>query len=154
MIPIDHSSVRFPSDARITANPDITRFSGWRSMTYHSNVVEKRSTQLISFLRKRSMSQRTKLIAVSASVGALITLAGGILVSYPPVERIASIVLLPVALCQYITGPGPRLGQHGHEGTPVQLVAAIVGIGMAWAIYSSIFFFAESFRRRHISGQR
>jgi len=86
-------------------------------------------------------------------LGALITLAGCILVSYPPVERIAWIALWPVALCESITGSGPRLG-HGHEGTPVQLVAAIVGIGMAWTVYSSMFFFAESFRRRHVSGQR
>jgi hypothetical protein len=100
------------------------------------------------------MSPRAKLFAVSASIGALISLADGILVSYPPFERIAWIVLWPVAVCQNITGPGPRLGQHGHEGTPVQLVASIVGVGMAWAVYSSIFFFVVSFRRRHISGQR
>jgi hypothetical protein len=62
------------------------------------------------------------------------------------------IVLWPVMLCENITGLGPRLGQHGHEGTPVQLIAAIVGIGMTWAVYASIFFFAESFRR--ISGKR
>ena len=100
------------------------------------------------------MSPRTKLFVVSASIGALITLAGWILVSYPPVERIAWIVLWPVALCQNIMGPGPRLGQHGHEGTSVQLVAAFVGVGVAWAVYSSILFFAESFRRRHNAGER
>jgi hypothetical protein len=100
------------------------------------------------------MSPRARLFAVSASIGALITLAGWILTSYPPVERIAWVVLWPVALCQKVTGPGPRLGQHSHEGPPVQLVAALVGVGMAWAVYSSIFFFAENFRRRHTSGQR
>lgn len=98
------------------------------------------------------MSTRAKLLAVSASISALIILASWILVSYPPLERIAWIVLWPVTLCQYLTGPGPRLGQHGHEGSPVQLVAAIVGVGMAWAVYTSTLFFAESFRR-HISRQ-
>jgi hypothetical protein len=100
------------------------------------------------------MNLRAKSFAVSASIGALLILASCILVSYPPLERIALIVLWPVTFCQSLTGPGPRLGQHGHEGSPVQLVAGVIGVGMAWAVYSSILFFAESFRRRHISGQR
>jgi hypothetical protein len=100
------------------------------------------------------MGPRIKLFAASASIGAAITLAGLILVGFAPVDQIAWIVLWPVVLCLKITGQGPRLGPHGHEGTPVQLVAAIIGVVVAWGVYSSIVFLAGSIRRHHLLGNR
>jgi hypothetical protein len=42
-----------------------------------------------------------------------------------------------LATIQNITGPGPWLGQHGHEGIPVQFVAAIVGVGSSFDFTAS-----------------
>ena len=59
------------------------------------------------------------------------------------VETVAKVVLWPIAVCLYLPGPGPNFGppeKHLHEWTPVQDFAVVVGIGISWALYSSIVF--------------
>jgi len=59
------------------------------------------------------------------------------------VEAVAKVALWPIAVCLYLLGPGPNLGpaeKHLHEWTPVQDFAVVVGIGLSWALYSSIVF--------------
>lgn len=53
------------------------------------------------------------------------------------------VVLWPIAVCLYLSGPGPSIGpaeKHLHEWTPVQDFAVVAGIGLSWAFYSSIVF--------------
>jgi hypothetical protein len=62
----------------------------------------------------------------------------------------AKVVLWPIAVCLYLTGPGPSIGpaqRHLHEWTPVQDFAVVAGIGLSWAFYSSIVFLVIWLRR-------
>jgi len=56
---------------------------------------------------------------------------------------VAKVVLWPIAVCLYLSGPGPNIGSAGkylHEWTPVQDFAVAAGIGLSWLFYSSIVF--------------
>src|ERR1700745_1834742 len=56
-------------------------------------------------------------------------------------ETAAQVVLWPIGVCLYLSGPGPNIGsagKHLHEWTPVQDFAVIAGIGLSWTFYSSI----------------
>jgi hypothetical protein len=56
---------------------------------------------------------------------------------------VGKVVLWPIAVCLYLTGPGPNIGpteKHLHEWTPVQDFAIVAGISLSWAFYSSIVF--------------
>jgi hypothetical protein len=60
-------------------------------------------------------------------------------------------VLWPIAVCLYLLGPGPNLGpaeKHLHEWTPVQDFAVVAGVGISWALYSSIVFMLIWFRHK------
>lgn len=68
-----------------------------------------------------------------------------------PVLVIAKIVLWPVVVCIELSGPGPSIGppeKHGHEGTPVQFLAAGIGVGFSWGFYTSLGFLVLWLRRR------
>jgi hypothetical protein len=58
-------------------------------------------------------------------------------------EAVAKVLLWPIAVCLYLSGPGPNIGsagKHLHEWTPVQDFAVVAGIGLSWVFYSSIVF--------------
>jgi hypothetical protein len=91
----------------------------------------------------------------------LISLGGGFLVTaalfvlpdsfiaiadtpHPIADDVVQAVFWPVTVCVYLSGPGHDIGSPGkpmHEGTPVQTLAAFVGIGLSWTFYSSLVFF-------------
>ena len=72
-----------------------------------------------------------------------------------PLDLIATVVLWPVAVCEALVGPGPTIGgpnQHFHEGTPLNIVAAVLGVGLSWVFYSSLVLMATGlWHRRQLS---
>ena len=96
---------------------------------------------------------------VSVGGGALVTVLLFVLANYlapdvpSPVASLARIVLWPVTVCVNLTGPGPSIGppeKHWHEGTPVQFLAVVIGMGLSWLFYSSLgFLLVRIWRRRH-----
>ena len=63
----------------------------------------------------------------------------------------AKVVLWPIAVCLYLSGPGPSIGpaeKHLHEWTPVQDFAVLVGVGLSWTFYSSIVFLGIRLRHK------
>jgi len=100
-----------------------------------------------------------KWMLVSVGGGVLVTVllvafAGDGVVDLPSsVAFVAKIVLWPVTVCVDLTGPGPSIGppeKHWHEGTPVQFLAVMVGVGLSWLFYSSLgFVVARLWRRQH-----
>ena len=70
-----------------------------------------------------------------------------------PVASVATIVLWPVTVCVNLTGPGPSIGppeKHWQEGTPVQFLAVVIGMGLSWLFYSSLgYLLVWLWRRRH-----
>jgi predicted Na+-dependent transporter len=107
------------------------------------------------------MGLRTKWLLVSV-VGAvlipavflfvLIDMPIGVGIGVPrSLEALAKVVLWPIALCLYLSGPGPNVGsaeKHLHEWTPVQDFALVAGIGLSWAFYSSIVFLLIWFQHK------
>jgi hypothetical protein len=101
-------------------------------------------------------------MTISLGVGALVTLAliGGVVAASetlpdPPTALVNATYaeLWPVAALVYLSGPGPNIGTPEkpiHEGTPVQLFAAVIGIGFTWAFYTSLMFLIFWLRRRRI----
>jgi hypothetical protein len=70
---------------------------------------------------------------------------------HPVFDAVMQALFWPVALCVYLSGPGPDIGQpgrHMHEATPVQIFAALIGIGLSWTFYSSLIFFVLWLRRK------
>jgi hypothetical protein len=70
---------------------------------------------------------------------------------HPVFDTIVQALFWPVALCVYLSGPGPDIGppgKHMYEGTPVQIFAVMIGMGLSWTFYSSLIFFILWFRRR------
>ena len=107
------------------------------------------------------MRLMTKWLLVSIGGGFLVTavlfvLPSSFLISpesklHPIGEEIVQAVLWPVTVCVYLSGPGPAIGppeKHMHEGTPVQILAAMIGIGLTWTFYSSLAFLILWLRRR------
>ncbi|HYL62580.1 MAG TPA: hypothetical protein VE077_08155 [Candidatus Methylomirabilis sp.] len=106
------------------------------------------------------MRLRTKWLLVSIVGGVLITVVLfvfadtflGVVRDMPgPVGAVAKVVLWPVAVCVYLSGPGPSIGppdKHLHERTPVQDFAVMAGLGLSWVLYSSLVFFIVWLRRR------
>jgi membrane associated rhomboid family serine protease len=69
---------------------------------------------------------------------------------FDPPEIITNVLLWPVAACVYLVGPGPNIGppeKHMHEGTPVHVLAAMVGYLLSWIFYSILVFFFVWSRR-------
>ncbi len=99
------------------------------------------------------MRLKTKWLLVSG-VGAVLMVAVFLFVSVDTpigvgmgvphsLEAVAKVVLWPIAVCLYLSGPGPNIGsagKHLHEWTPVQDFAVVAGIGLSWVFYSSIVF--------------
>jgi len=70
---------------------------------------------------------------------------------HPVADNVVQALFWPVALCVYLSGPGPDIGPPGkrmHEGTPVQIFAALIGIGLSWTFYSSLVFFVLCLRQK------
>ena len=107
------------------------------------------------------MRLKTKWLLVSV-VGAVLIAAALLFVSVDTpigvgigvprsLEAVAKVVLWPIAVCLYLTGPGPNMGsagKHLHEWTPVQDFALVAGIGLSWAFYSSIVFLLIWFQHK------
>jgi hypothetical protein len=65
-------------------------------------------------------------------------------------EAVGKVLFWPVAVCVHLSGPGASLGgsPERFEATPVQIVAAILGIGLTWVFYSSLVFLIVWLRSR------
>jgi hypothetical protein len=62
---------------------------------------------------------------------------------HPIVVKVPEAVFWPIGVCVYLSGPGTPVGppeRHMYEGTPVQIIAGLVGIGFSWVFYSSLVF--------------
>jgi hypothetical protein len=103
------------------------------------------------------MHLKPKWFIISFGGGILITASlalfpNAVLVSLPPsLNVIADVVFWPVALCEHLVGPGPIIGpptRHLHEGTPLNFLAAAVGMGLSWMFYSSLVFLVIGYRCR------
>jgi hypothetical protein len=106
------------------------------------------------------MSFRTKW-AVSIVVGGV--LIAVVLLAFPDVlflpvrpslNALVSVFLWPVFLCEFLAGPGPSIGppsKHLHEGTPVHMLAAVVGVALSWMFWSSLIFFLIRAKNRQSS---
>jgi len=87
---------------------------------------------------------------------ALVALPDTFLVSaedkpHPIADKVVEAVFWPIAVCVHLSGPGVPIGppeKHMYEGTPVQLVAVLIGIGLSWVFYSSLAFLIFWLRRR------
>ena len=95
------------------------------------------------------------------SIGGCILITAGLLalpdsvvdftIDNPVVDRAVDVVFWPMAVCVYLSGPGVPIGppeKHMYEGTPVQIVAAFLGVGVIWFFYSSLGFLIFWLRRR------
>jgi hypothetical protein len=99
------------------------------------------------------MSLKWKWLLVSVGGGGLVTMAlfalpDTLLIAsesepHPIVDKVVEAVFWPIAACVYLSGPGAPIGppeKHMYEGTPVQVIAALTGIGCTWVFYSSVVF--------------
>jgi hypothetical protein len=69
----------------------------------------------------------------------------------PYVEFLLLVICWPVIVCELLVGPGPSIGPPGanmHEGTPLHILAAVVGIALSWMFWSSLVFFVKRIRAR------
>ena len=105
------------------------------------------------------MRLRTKWLLVSVVGGVLISVVlfvadtsiDAVVGAPSPLGAVANVVLWPVTVCLYLSGPGPNIGspeKHWHEWTPVQDFAVVTGIGLSWVFYSSVVFLVISFQHR------
>ncbi len=69
-------------------------------------------------------------------------------------DRGVEVVFWPIPVCVYLSGHGAPIGppeKHMYEATPVQVIAAFIGIGFSWVFYSSLVFlivWIRKYRRR------
>ena len=107
--------------------------------------------------RREHMRLGTQWLIVSVGGGALA--AAAFLVfptvlspSFPPsLDQIIRVIFWPVVLCEHVVGSGPSIGppeRHLHEGTPIQLLAAVVGINISWMFWSSLVFLVLRMRTK------
>ena len=67
-----------------------------------------------------------------------------IVVGYGQLGAITKMLFWPVAAVLYLVGPGPNIGppeMHGHEGTPVHILAIALGIGLSLVFYVCLLFY-------------
>jgi hypothetical protein len=95
------------------------------------------------------MRLRTKWSILSLGGSVVITVAllvfpGILFVDAPSyVDFLLALVFWPVVICEHLVGPGPSTGPpgaHMHEGTPVHMLAAVIGIAFSWMFWSSLAF--------------
>ena len=56
-------------------------------------------------------------------------------------DFLLAVVFWPVDICEHLVGPGPSIGPPGahlHEGTPVHMLAAVIGMAFSWMFWSSL----------------
>lgn len=71
--------------------------------------------------------------------------------------KVLEAVFWPVAVCVYLSGSGVPIGppeKHMYEATPVQVIAAVLGIGLSWALYSSLGFLIFWLRHKWCADSR
>jgi len=82
----------------------------------------------------------------------LLVFPEALFVSFPrSLDVLTTVVFWPVAVCEHFVGPGAAIGspsQHLHEGTPLQLLAAVVGVALSWIFWSSLAFSLIAYRSR------
>jgi hypothetical protein len=98
-------------------------------------------------------------IAISITAGVLITGALCIvLLPIPqddPLNIITKILLWPITALMHMAGPGPGIGppeKHLHEGTPVHVLAFLLGTGFSCIFYSALTFLFLRVRAKSNSG--
>jgi hypothetical protein len=104
-----------------------------------------------------------KWLLVSVGGGALLTCAlfalpDGLIDSpankpHPIVDKVVEAIFWPMAVCVYLSGPGVLIGspeKQMYEGTPIQVIAALVGISFSWVFYSSLVFLIIWIRKRRL----
>src|ERR1700687_3382391 len=68
----------------------------------------------------------------AVAAAALLVFPNALSPSFPPsLDQIMRVFFWPVVLCEHLVGRGPTIGppnRHLHEGTPVHLLAAVVGL--------------------------
>ena len=89
------------------------------------------------------MSLRAKLLTFSVGGGILFA---ALIAEFPnalnaiPLPIIA-VVFWPVSICEYLVPLGPNIGSPSHpihEGTPLNVVAAVVGYALSWMFWSGL----------------
>jgi hypothetical protein len=75
---------------------------------------------------------------------ALLAFPGALFVPIPTsLDGLMGVVFWPVIICEHLVGPGPSIGpssKHLHEGTPVHMFAAAIGVAFSWMFWSSVVF--------------
>lgn len=103
------------------------------------------------------MRLRTRWLILSVGGGIVVTALLSIFpqlldISFPPAVDLVSVPLLwPVVVCEHLVGPGPSMGspgRHLHEGTPIHLLAAVVGVALSWMFWTSVAILVISYRSR------
>jgi hypothetical protein len=93
------------------------------------------------------MRLRTKWSVLSFGGSIVITVAllvfpGLLFVDAPShFDFLLAVVFWPVVICEHLVGPGPSIGPPGahlHEGTPVHMFAAVIGMAFSWMFWSSL----------------
>lgn len=88
---------------------------------------------------------RWSILSLGGSVAitvALLVFPGALFIDTPPyLDVLLAVVFWPVIICEYLVGAGPSIGPPGahiHEGTPVHILAAVIGIAFSWMFWSSL----------------
>lgn len=102
---------------------------------------------------------RSKLIVSSIVCGILITFVLTWAAFTVESETVSRALMWQAAIPVYLIGPGPVIGHddHGapiHEGTPVHMLAGLVGILLGIPIYSVACYFALRSLTREKSGTK
>lgn len=101
------------------------------------------------------MRLRTKWLIVSFGGSVAVTVAllvfPGLLFDDAPSYLVYPLLVIcwPVIVCELLVGPGPSIGPPGaqmHEGTPVHILAAVIGVALSWMFWSSLVFFIKGIR--------
>ena len=107
---------------------------------------------------ENGMRLRTKWIIFSAGGGVLVF---ALLAVFPdaldamPVDAfpliLAEVLLWPVIVCEYLVPMTPNIGSPSHpihEATPLNIVAAMIGVALSWVFWSSLVVTVIGFRQR------
>jgi hypothetical protein len=95
------------------------------------------------------MRLRTKWFVFTIGGGVLVAAAllafpQALFVSVPAwLDVLTTVVFWPVIICEHLVGPGPSIGlpsEHLHEGTPVHVLSAAMGVASSWMFWSSLVF--------------
>lgn len=97
----------------------------------------------MKFAEEARMRLRTKLLTFSVGggvlSGAVFAMFPDVLDALPPI--LTTVVFWPVTICEYFVPLGPNIGSPSyplHEGTPLNVLAAVVGVALSWIFWSGL----------------